>query len=93
MEITIKVHDSERIDCLKALQQLNDLPHVRFMSHAVIAETSGIKPTKLRAVLADVVEQGLAERYQATENPSLQRYYYTITEKGKSFMAAYDGEQ
>lgn len=88
MEITIPVTDEERVATLKAIEQLNDIRHLRYMSAGMISETCRIKQTKLRAVLTDLQESGLLEKLQATNNPKLQRYYYVITDKGRALMTA-----
>lgn len=85
-DIIIKVSDEERVACLTAVQQLNNIPHVKYMSIAMIAESAGIKTTKCRAVVDDLVKEEYVDKYQATDNPHLQRYYYIITSKGLELL-------
>lgn len=87
MEIVIPVSNEERVATLKAIQQLNDIRHLKYMSVGMISETCQIKQTKLRAVLDDLVSKGLAVRYQATENPKIQRYYFVVTDAGRDLIA------
>lgn len=77
-EITINVSDAERNACLAAITELNNIAHLKYMSIAMIAETAGIKETKCRAVLDDLIASKTITKYQATDNKRIQRYYYVI---------------
>jgi ribosomal protein S25 len=80
LEIKIPIHDHEKQAVLDAIKQLNSIPHLRYMSQAMIANSAGIKATKTRAVLATLIEEGRITQYAATDNPKLQRFYYVINE-------------
>lgn len=85
-EITITVSDDERCSCMGAILQLNEIPHIKSMSVAMIAETANIKETKCRAVLADLLDSKMVERYRVTDNRRLQRYYYTVQAPGRELL-------
>lgn len=86
MEIVIPVSAEERVATLQAIEQLNNIRHLKYMSVGMISETCGIKQTKLRAVLEDLQANGYIEKYQATENPKIQRYYYVVTSAGRELL-------
>lgn len=74
----IEVSDEEKALVIAAIKTLNDIPHIRYMSQSMIASAAGIKATKVRAVLAELIKEDAIIQYAATENKKLQRYYYTI---------------
>lgn len=85
-EFTINVSDEECIKCLNAVLTLNDIPHLKSMSINSIAETAGLKATKCRAVIDELVLSDKLIKYQATENPKIQRYYYVVSSEGRKFL-------
>lgn len=87
-EITISVSDKERNRCLQAIDTLNKIPHLRAMSVNTIAETAGIKETKCRAVLCDLIAAGYVTKYCVSDNRKIQRYYYTIEQAGQDLLEA-----
>lgn len=86
MEIKIKAKEEDKRAVAKAIEELNSLQHVRYMSRSMITNTSLVKDTKLRVVLQDMLDDGELTQYQATQNPRLQRYYYVLTEKGRKLL-------
>ena len=87
MEIKINISDEERMACLEAITALNKIEHLKWMSQAVIAETCGVKATKVRAVLQDLVDNKLVGCYVVADNPRLKRYYYVVTDAGKQLVS------
>lgn len=85
-EICIKSTAEERIAVARAIKQLNEIRHVSYMSRTMLAETSGIKSTKVRVVLQDMVDNDEITQYAVTQNPRLQRYYYVLTDAGKALL-------
>lgn len=80
MQITIPVHEEEKLAVIESIKQLNDVRHLKYMSQAMIANGAGIKATKVRAVLMALIEEGRITQYAATDNPKLQRFYYVVNE-------------
>ncbi len=78
MEIEIEVTEEEKNAVLTAIQTINGLQHVKYMSQAMIANTANIKATKVRHVLTELLAEGSLIQYAATENKKLQRFYYVI---------------
>lgn len=76
MEIKIQVTEEEKAAVLKAIDVLNENPNIKYMSQTMIANNAGIKPTKVRAVLMELIEERKIIQYRATDNPKLQRFYY-----------------
>lgn len=85
-EITIKVSDEERKKLAAAVEELNKISHVRYMSRTMLANTAGIKETKVRAVLQEMIDRGELTQYAATQNEKLQRYYYVLTDAGRTLL-------
>lgn len=85
-EINIKSTKDERRVVARAIERLNEIQHVSYMSRNMLAETSGIKGTKVRVVLQDMIDNGEVTQYAVTTNPKLQRYYYVLTEAGKVLL-------
>ena len=81
----------EHIQVAKAIVQLTKVPHITFMSRAMLANESGIKDTKLRAVLQDMINNKEIEQYVVSSNPQRQRYFFVLTEKGRELLG-YNGE-
>ena len=71
-----------------AVQELNNIPHVKYMSRSAIAELTKLSDSKVRAVLQDMIVAGLLVQYAATNNPKRQRYYYVLTPSGKQLLPA-----
>lgn len=85
-EINIKSTEKERRLVARAIARLNEIQHISYMSRNMLAETSGIKSTKVRVVLQDMLDSGEIEQYAVTQNPRLQRYYYVLTDTGKALL-------
>lgn len=85
-EFKIGVTDAERRAVARAVSELNNIQHVSYMSRNMIAETSGIKSTKVRVVLQDMLDAGELTQYAVTQNRKLQRYYYVLTDAGKALL-------
>lgn len=85
-EINIKSTEEERRLVARAIARLNEIQHISYMSRNMLAETSGIKSTKVRVVLQDMLDSEEIEQYAVTQNPRLQRYYYVLTDTGKALL-------
>lgn len=85
-EFRIGVTDAERRAVARAINKLNNIQHIIYMSRNMIAETSGIKSTKVRVILQDMLDAGELTQYAVTQNRRLQRYYYVLTEYGKALL-------
>lgn len=86
MEINITSTEEEKIAVMNAIEQLNNIQHMKSMSNTSLAECANIKSTKVRVVLADLVAEELITKYIITENKSIQRYYYVVSIKGKEIL-------
>ena len=78
MDFILKITEEEKQIVIAAIKELNALQHVKTMSQAMIANSAGMKVTKVRNVLQELVDEGAVTQYAATENPKLQRYYYCV---------------
>lgn len=87
-QINIPVSDEERTAVAQAIAALLKLEHVSYMSRAMLTETSGIKDTKLRIVLQDMLDHKLIEMHPITDNPKRQRYLFVLTDAGKQLIIA-----
>lgn len=85
-DFSIKSTPEEHVQLAQAITKLNAIEHISYMSRNMLAETSGIKGTKVRVVLQDMIDNGEVTQYAVTTNPKLQRYYYVLTEAGKALM-------
>lgn len=81
MEITIPVTEEEKIEVINSIKLLNGIRHIKYMSQAMIANGTSIKATKVRAILAELINEKRITQYAATTNKKLQRYYYIINEQ------------
>ena len=79
-EFEIKVSQEEKDAVVAAVERLIAIPHINKMSQAMIANTAGIKATKIRAILQELLDEGRLIQYAATDNPKLQRYFYVVSE-------------
>lgn len=91
MEVKIEVTEAERIATLKAIVFLSELRHITKMSHALIAETAILKPTKVRTVLAELITDKLVEQLEISgaavrDTLKVKRYYYLLTDAGKELL-------
>ena len=80
MEIQITISETEKEKTIKAIKQLNSIGHLQYMSQAMIANSSGIKATKIRSILTELISEERITQYVVTQNKSLQRYYYIVNE-------------
>lgn len=85
-EITIKISDEETVAMARAIVQLNEIQHLRYMSRSMLSAASGIKDSKVRAALQEMVDKGYIEQYAVTTNLKRQRYYYVLTAAGKELL-------
>lgn len=85
MAVVIPVSDEEKIKTLNAIKELNAIPHLKYMSQAMIAKSAKLKATKVRAVLVELIEEERIVQYVLTKNAHLQRYYYVVNDE------AYEG--
>ena len=80
MEIEIKVTPEERELVLKAIVELTAIPHIRYHSHAMLANQTGIKATKIRAILTEMMKDKTIEAYKVNE-ARVNRYFYRIIQQ------------
>lgn len=83
----VPVSDDERVATIKAIDELNAIEHVKYMSLSMVADAAGIKQTKIRHVLDDLMLSGSITRYIASENIKLPRYYYVVEAPGRELVA------
>lgn len=81
MEIIIPVSDEEKSLVKEAIKELNKIGHLKNMSQTMIANTSGIKSTKIRHILQELVDSKEITQYIANDNIRLKRYYYVVNEQ------------
>lgn len=80
MDIQITVTDEERSKVLSTISVLNSREHVLQMPIQSIATMSGLKLSKTRLVLEDLLTKNLITRYNVSEKQVRPRYYYTLSE-------------
>lgn len=85
-EFTINTSEAEHRMVAAAVQQLNEIQHIKYMSRSMLVAASGLKDSKLRAVLQDMIDCGELVQYAATDNPARQRWYYVLTKAGKELL-------
>ena len=85
-EITIRISDEEVVAMARAITLLNEIQHLRYMSRSMLSAASGIKDSKVRAALQEMVDKGYIEQYAVTTNLKRQRYYYVLTDAGKELL-------
>jgi transcription initiation factor IIE alpha subunit len=85
MEVEIKTTDGEKKQLLKTVAYLESIPHIKCMPQRLLAEQSGLKETKVRAVLTDLKTLELIEVIKITDKPKYPRYYYHVTLLGHAF--------
>lgn len=85
-EITIRISDEEEVAMARAITLLNEIQHLRYMSRSMLSAASGIKDSKVRAALQEMVDKGYIEQYAVTTNLKRQRYYYVLTDAGKELL-------
>ena len=88
MEIIIPISEEEKEKTIKAIKQLNSIGHLKFMSQAMIANSSGIKATKIRSILTELIKEEKITQYAITQNAHLQRYYYIVNEANPEASSA-----
>ena len=80
MDIKIPVTDIEKSVVIDVIKELDAIPHLKYMSQEQIAQHAGMKVTKVRAILIELLTEKKITQYQATENPRLQRFYYIVND-------------
>lgn len=74
-EIVIPVTDEEKQKIYEALEKINDMEHVSSISYATFATLTGMKETKVRLVVADMVNKNELQQINVSEG-KVPRYYY-----------------
>lgn len=85
-EIIIRISDEELVAMARAIMQLNEIRHLRYMPRSMLSAASGIKDSKVRVALQEMVDKGYIEQYAVTTNLKRQRYYYVLTDAGKELL-------
>jgi len=81
MELNIKATAEEKEAVVASIRKINKVIHIKHMSQAMLAEDSGVKPSKVRITLQDLMDDDLIEQIVVSDK-AIRRYYYVITEKG-----------
>lgn len=81
MEIMIKATEEEKLAVVAALRRLNAVRHLKYMSQAMISEETGIKTSKVRIVLQDLIDEGTIVQYTVDNERRIKRYYYVVQDK------------
>ena len=85
-EILISINDTERAKVLAAINGLNCIEHVTYMSLQAIADRAGLKTTKVRHIIENLMTQQLITRYNVSEKQVRPRYYYVLTDAANDFL-------
>lgn len=80
MDIKIEITAEEQAKILSAISVLNSREHVSQMPLQSIADLSGLKLSKTRIVVEDLLAKRLITRYNVSEKQIRPRYYYTMSE-------------
>ena len=78
-EINIPVTTEEKQKIYRALQAINEMEHVQHISYASFATLTGLKETKVRLVVGDMVDKGELQQINVSEG-KVPRYYYVALE-------------
>ena len=76
-EITFDVSQEEKDSVLAAIDTLNSIEHLKYMSQAMLAKEANVKPTKMRIILMALLADGLITQYMVSTS-KVKRYYYTV---------------
>ena len=85
-EILIPINDDERAKVLAAINGLNSIEHVTYMSLQAIADRAGLKITKVRHIIENLMQTQLIKRYNVSEKQVRPRYYYVLTDAANNFL-------
>lgn len=85
-EITIPINDDERAKVLAAINDLNSIEHVAYMSLQAISDRAGLKITKVRHIIENLMMTQLIKRYNVSEKQVRPRYYYVLTDAANDFL-------
>jgi len=81
MELNIKATAEEKELVVRSIRKINKVIHIKHMSQAMIAEDSGVKASKVRIALQDLMDDGHIEQIVVSDK-AIKRYYYVLTDKG-----------
>ena len=77
IDITISADEKQKI--LDALVEINNMEHVHSISYASFATLTGMKESKVRLVVTDMVEKGELQQINVSDS-KVPRYYYAAKE-------------
>ena len=77
--IEIPVTPEEKQKIYDALAKVNDMEHVQSISYATFATLTGMKESKVRLVVTDMVDKGELLQINVSEG-KVPRYYYVAKE-------------
>lgn len=92
MEIKIQISDEDRLAVLDAICKLNALEHCKQMPLKSISDVSGLKITKVRHIVEDLLEHKLIKRYNVSDKQVKPRYYYTLSVAATRLLQAAAGD-
>jgi len=87
MNVEIKTTTEEQCAVIVAIDVMLSISHIAYMPDSLIATTANLKATKIRAVINDLVQTKKIKKFALLEDRQRKRYFYTITEQGKQFVA------
>lgn len=90
--IYIKSTNAEKRAVLEAIINITKYTYTKFMSQAMIAEEAGIKATKVRAVLQDLVNEKKLIQIKTNDSKKVPRYFYSVTTHATEFLRQEPGD-
>lgn len=79
------VNDVDRVAVMRGIITLTGIGHISYMSRSMLCSQSGVKDTKLRATLQDLVDKEMIKQCRVTQTKR-PRYFYIVTTKGADFI-------
>jgi predicted transcriptional regulator len=84
----IPIMPEDKVVVAKAVLELGQLKHLKYMTYDMLAQITHFKPSKIRNILQDMLDSGEVSLYEIPCTGKRKRYIYFLTEAGKLLTVA-----
>ena len=85
---TIPIMSDDKVAVAKAVLELGQLKHLKYMTYDMLAQITHFKPSKIRNILQDMIDSDEVHLWEIPCIGKRKRYIYFLTEAGKLLTVA-----
>lgn len=84
----IPIAPEDKVAVAKAILELSELKHLKYMTYDMLAQITHFKPSKIRNIIQDMLDSGEVHLWEIPCIGKRKRYIYFLTESGKLLTVA-----